>query len=81
MALTRDDRVASAAGAAIGNALVARVAAIDAELARPGLSEAQRTALWHGRVAALRQLVGVEPTERWLAVHGRAYGDASVHVD
>lgn len=81
LSLARDERVASASGAALGDALVERLVATDFALAQPGLSTAQRVALWRDRVAALRQLAGVASTERWLAVHGRAYGDAFVRVD
>jgi hypothetical protein len=81
LALTRDDRVGSATGAALSDALVDRLASVDAALAQSGLPDAQRAALWRERVATLRQLAGVESTERWLAMHGRAYGDAFVRVD
>lgn len=81
LALTSDDRVASASGAALGDALADRLASIDAALAQAGLPDAQRFALWRERVATLRQYAGIESTERWLAVHGRAYGDAFVRVD
>lgn len=81
LALTRDDRVGSATGAALSDALVDRLASVDAALAQSGLPDAQRAALWRERIATLRQLAGVESTERWLAMHGRAYGDAFVRVD
>lgn len=81
VALARDDRVASASGAVLTGELGARIGVIDALLAQPGLSADERASLWRQRVAALRQLAGVESTERWLAAHGQALGDALVRVD
>lgn len=81
LVLTRDDRVSSATGAALSDALAGHLVSLDAELGQPGLPDTQRSALWRERVATLRQLAGIESTERWLAVHGRAYGDAFVRVD
>lgn len=81
VALARDDRVASASGAVLTGELGARIGVIDALLAQPGLSVDERASLWRQRVAALRQLAGVESTERWLAAHGQALGDALVRVD
>jgi hypothetical protein len=81
LALTRDDRVGSATGAALSDALADQLVSLDAALAQPGMPDTQRIALWRERVATLRQLAGVKSTERWLAVHGRAYGDAFVRVD
>lgn len=81
VALARDDRVASASGAVLTGELGARIGLIDALLAQPGLPAGERASLWRQRVAALRQLAGVESTERWLAAHGEAFGDALVRVD
>lgn len=81
VALARDDRVASASGAVLTGEIGARVGAIDVLLQQPDLSGDERASLWHQRVEALRQLAGVESTERWLALHGKAFGDALVRVD
>jgi hypothetical protein len=81
VALARDDRVASASGAVLTGELGARLGMIDALLAQPGLSSGERASLWRQRVTTLRQLAGVESTERWLAAHGEAFGDALVRVD
>lgn len=81
VALARDDRVASASGAVLTGELGARIGVIDALLAQPGLSSDERASLWRQRVATLRQLAGVESTERWLAAQGETYGDALVRVD
>lgn len=81
VALARDDRVASASGALLTGEIGSRIDVIDALLAQPGLSPSERTTLWRQRIDALRQLAGVESTERWLAAHGEAFGDALVRVD
>lgn len=81
VALTRDDRVASASGAVLTGEVGSRLGVIDALLSQPGLSSAERETLWRQRIAALRQLAGIESTERWLAAHGEAFGDALVRVD
>ena len=81
LAMARDDRVASGTSAALGDALDARVAAIDATLIQPGLSDAQRSDLWGQRVDALQQLVGIEATNRLYAARGQSYDAALVSID
>ncbi len=81
VALARDDRVASANGAALTGVLDERVARIDATLSQPGLDGATRTGLWRERVAALRELATVETTQRWLAAQGERLDGALVSVD
>lgn len=81
LAHARDDRVSTGTAAAVGAGLDARLAAIDAELARAGLAPARERALWETRVGVLRQLVQFEGTRRWLAVHGDAYDGALARVD
>lgn len=81
VALARDDRVASASGAVLAGELDAHIGLIDAALSQPDLSPAQRSALWQQRVDALRELAGVESTERWLASHGERLDGALVRVD
>ena len=81
LALARDERVASGASAALSDALDTRVAAIDATLIQPGLSDAQRADLWSQRVDALQQLVGIETTNRLYAARGQRYDAALVSID
>jgi hypothetical protein len=61
--------------------LDSRIGLIDAALREDGLPAAQRASLWEQRVQALRDLAGVESTQRWLAAHGERYDGALVRVD
>ncbi len=81
LALARDDRVASASGAAVTVELDRRVGRIDASLSQPGLADADRAALWQARVSAMRELAGFETTQRWLVASGERYDGALVSVD
>ena len=81
LAMARDERVASGTSAALSDALDTRVAAIDAALIQPGLSDAQRSGLWSQRVDALQQLVGIETTNRLYAARGQSYEAALVSID
>jgi len=81
LALARDDRVASASGAAVTVELDRRVGRIDASLSQPGLTDADRAALWQARVSAMRELAGFETTQRWLVASGERYDGALVSVD
>ena len=81
LAMARDERVASGTSAALSDGLDARVAAIDATLIQPGLSDAQRAGLWGRRVDALQQLVGIEATNRLYAARGQSYDAALVSID
>lgn len=81
LAHARDDRVSSGAAASVGAQLDARLAAIDAELARADPVPARQRALWESRVGVLRQLLEFEGTRRWLAVNGDAYDGALARVD
>jgi hypothetical protein len=49
-----------------------RLRAIDAELARPGLDDARRHALWQQRVEVLHVAAGMESSRRYYAAQGRA---------
>lgn|SRR5690606_28590958 len=71
LALARDDRMANAGALVLGEELDAQVAAIDASLARSGLSDEERLRLWQARVDALRLAAGFESTQRLLASQGR----------
>lgn len=81
VALARDDRVASANAAALAAGLDERIGRIDASLSQPGLADSDRSLLWQERVATLRELAGVETTQRWLTTHGERYDGALVSVD
>lgn len=79
--VARDDRVSSAAAAAVSSEMDARVAAIDRALIQPGLSPERQLWLWRSRVDALRTLAGFESTRRWLAANGERYDGAVARVD
>lgn len=81
VALARDDRVASANGAALTTQLDERIGRIDASLSQPGLADGDRALLWQERVVAMRELAGIETTQRWLTTHGERYDGALVSVD
>lgn len=81
LVLARDDRVASGPVAALTEELDAQVASIDAALIQADVSSQRRTELWRERVDTLRQLVGVEATQRLLAARGQQYDAALVSID
>ena len=81
VALARDERVGSAGATLMSADLDSRIGVIDAALRQDGLPAAQRAALWEQRVQTLRDLAGVESTQRWLAAHGERYDGALVRVD
>ncbi|HEY5851531.1 MAG TPA: hypothetical protein VIT62_12305 [Lysobacter sp.] len=81
VALARDERVSSASGAALGVELDERIGRIDASLSQPGLADAERAGLWQQRVQAMRELAGVETTQRLLVTRGERYDGALVSVD
>ncbi|UNK50826.1 hypothetical protein MNR01_07445 [Lysobacter sp. S4-A87] len=79
--LARDERVSSASGAALGVELDERIGRIDASLSQPGLADSDRVGLWQQRVEAMRELAGIETTQRWLVTRGERYDGALVNVD
>lgn len=81
VALARDERVASANAAALTAELDERIGRIDASLSQPALGDADRLALWQERVTAMRELAGIETTQRWLTARGERYDGALVSVD
>lgn len=81
LALARDDQVAAGSGAALVDALDQRVAGIDGALADPTLDPGLRARLWGERVETLRQLVGIETTQRLLSARGENYDAALVSID
>jgi len=81
LAMARDDRVASASGAALGVEFDRRIGRIDASLSQPGLADIDRAELWQARVSTMRELAGIETTQRWLQSSGERYDGALVSVD
>lgn len=81
VAAARDDRVASAASAAMGAGLDQRLQLIDTALADAALPADTRVALWRERVDSLRSLAGMESSQRWYAARGERYDGALVRVD
>jgi hypothetical protein len=81
LALARDDSVSSGTAAALTDTLDAQVAGIDAALAQPDLDPQRRGELWRERVDTLRQLVGIESTQRLYAARGQQYQAALVSID
>lgn len=81
VAMTRDDRVGSAAATVMSAELDQRIGLIDAGLTQNALPLDQREALWRERVRTLRDLAGVETTQLWLAAQGERYDGALVSVD
>ncbi|MDR0183011.1 hypothetical protein [Lysobacter arvi] len=81
LAIARDDRVASASGAALAVEFDRRIGRIDASLSQPGLDDVDRAALWQARVSTMRELAGIETTQRWLLSSGERYDGALVSVD
>jgi hypothetical protein len=78
LAQMQDERVASGPAMAMTVALQDRIAVIDHALSQPGSDVPQRE-LWQQRVDALRQLAGLEGTQRWLAASGNA-GSDNLHI-
>ena len=81
LAMARDDRVASGTAVALASDYDAQVGAIDAALMQPGITADERAALWHDRVAALRQAAAFESTRRMLAAQGERYDTMLVSID
>ncbi|TQD45595.1 hypothetical protein FKV25_07960 [Lysobacter aestuarii] len=81
VALARDDGMSSATAAAMTTAIDARIGGIDASLSEPGLLPDARLQLWQARVDALRDLAGLETTQRLMAAQGRDYDATLVRVD
>lgn len=81
VAYARDERMQSAAAAMLIGDVDDRLHVIDAALSQTGLADSERLDLWSRRVDALRELAGLEGTQRWLAAHGESYEDALARVD
>ena len=81
LSLARDDRVSTGTAAALTDALSGQIGDIDAALAQPGAGPQERNDLWRIRVDTLRQLVGIETTQRLFAARGQQYEAALVSID
>lgn len=68
-----EPHVSSATALALSAGLQDRVARIDVALSQPVLPSAARADLWQQRVDTLRQLTGVETTQRWQVALGDSY--------
>ncbi len=60
-----DSSAGNVAALAVSAELQDQVSHIDLALSQPALPDVTRTALWEQRVDTLRQLTGVEATQRW----------------
>lgn len=81
VAIARDDSVASAPATLLTASLDERIGHIDGALSQAGLERGQRLQLWQSRVEALRELAGVETTQRWLSARGETWEAGLVLVD
>lgn len=80
LAQLQEPRATSATAAALSGELQDRIAALDGALSQPDLPPASQVELWQQRIEALRQLTGVETTQRWLAAQGTATEGPLVQV-
>lgn len=81
VALAHDDRMSSGPAAILAADAADAVRAIDFALSQPTLDAGERLDLWTQRVAALRELAGLETTNRWLAANGESLQGAIALVD
>lgn len=81
VALASDERVGSASSVVLTAGLQDRIGLIDTALSQVDLDDATRLALWQQRISTLRDLAGIESTQRWLATHGERYDGALVRID
>jgi hypothetical protein len=81
LAVARDPRVESGPAAALGSALDAELATIDAQLSQPGLDAESQRRLWQARVDRLQVAAGFATDQRWLAAHGQVYEGTLVDID
>jgi hypothetical protein len=81
VALARDNDVGNAAAMVLATGLDDRLGAIDAALSQSPLTPTERNRLWRTRVDTLRELAGVETTQRWLAAQGQPFDSGLVLVN
>src|SRR5688572_22324167 len=72
LAAAEDDVSGNASALVFSLQLEDRLQAVDAELARPGLDDARRLALWQQRVEVLHAAAGLESSRRYYAAQGEA---------
>jgi hypothetical protein len=72
LAQLQEPRAASAPAAALSAELQDHIADIDGALSQSDMPPTSQLDLWQQRVDALRQLTGVETTQRWMAAQGTA---------
>ncbi len=74
-----DTTVGNVAMLAVSADLQDQVAHIDLALSQPALQESARAALWQQRVDTLRQLTGVEATQRWQVALNDTSADTAIY--
>jgi len=74
-----DTGAGNVAALAVSADLQDQVGDIDLALSQPALSNATRTALWEERVDTLRQLTGVEATQRWQVALSDQSADTAIY--
>ena len=74
-----DTTVGNVAMLAVSADLQDQVAHIDLALSQPTLQESARAALWQQRVDTLRQLTGVEATQRWQVALNDTSADTAIY--
>lgn len=72
LAQLQEPRAGSATMTALSAELQDRIADIDNALSQSDMPSTSQLDLWQQRVDALRQLTGVETTQRWMAAQGTA---------
>jgi hypothetical protein len=72
LAAAHDDVSGNASALVFSLQLEDRLQAVDAELARPGLADDRRLALWRQRVEVLHAAAGLESSRRYYAAQGEA---------
>ena len=74
-----DSSTGNVAALAVSADLQDQVSHIDLALSQPALPDATRAALWEQRVDTLRQLTGVEATQRWHVALNDAAADTAIY--
>ena len=72
LAAASDDVSANASALVLALQVEDRLAGVDAELAKPGLTEARRLELWRQRVEVLHVAAGLASSRRYYAAQGQA---------
>lgn len=73
-----DNEPGSASALLLGLEFEDRLRELDAALASPEAGDDQRAALWHQRVAVLRDYAALQGTAQWVAAQGGHYDGALV---